>query len=583
MDIFSRFLTDIQSIIEQLYQKEYLSELSNISRIQVEPPRDPAHGDLATNAALVLAKSNGLNPRDLAQKLAEELEKNDDIAEVSIAGAGFVNLKLNNSVWYDQLRSIIQKNAEFGKSDMGKGQIVNVEYVSANPTGPLHVGHCRGAILGDTIANILTFTGFNVTKEYYINDAGGQVDILARSVYLRYAEALGNNLEEIPEGLYPGAYLIPVGKALADIHGDRYLDTSETEYLPIFRKFAVDAMMDIIKQQLDELGVHHDVFTSEYDIVHSGKMTKAIDYLKDKGIIYQGYLEKPKGGNLEDWEETELTLFKSSDYGDDVDRPLFKSSGAHTYFASDIAYHFDKYQRGALKQIDILGADHAGYVKRMKAGVRAMSEDKASLEAKLCQIVRLFDNGQPVKMSKRAGNFITTSDVIKAVGKDVTRFIMLTRSADTQLDFDFTKVKEMSKDNPVFYVQYAHARICSVKRQLQDVFGDMDGSDAALLNSHIFLLNHEGELAIIRHLARWEMTVRGAAEYYEPHRIANYLYDLAALIHGQWSCGNDDESLRFIIQNDVNLSLARFTLLRCVQIVLACGLNLFGVEPKEAM
>ncbi len=583
MDVFSRFLHDIQEIIKQLHQQGYLSDLSNISRVQVEPPRDPSHGDLATNAALVLAKQNGLNPRELAGKLVEELEKNDDIAEVSIAGAGFVNLKLNNSVWYDQLCTIIEKGADFGRSDMGKGQAVNVEYVSANPTGPLHVGHCRGAILGDTIANILTFTGFDVTKEYYINDAGGQVDILARSVYIRYAEALGKDMGIIPEGLYPGEYLIPVGKELADIHGDRYLDADEAEYLPVFQKFAVDAMMKMIKQQLDELGIHHDVFTSEYDIIHNDKLSKAIDYLRDKGIIYEGYLEKPKGGNIEDWEETELTLFKSSDYGDDVDRPLFKSNGDHTYFASDIAYHFDKYKRGALKQIDIFGADHAGYVKRMKAGVRAMSEGKASLEVKLCQIVRLFDNGKPVKMSKRAGNFITTSDVVEAVGKDVTRFMMLTRSADTQLDFDFTKVKEMSKDNPVFYVQYAHARICSVKRQLQEIFKTLDFFDTVLLNSDLSMLNHEGELAIMRHLAKWEITVKGAAEYYEPHRIANYLYDLAALVHGQWGYGNDDESLRFIIQNDIKLSLARLALLRSVQIVLSCGLNLFGVEPKETM
>lgn len=583
MDIFSRFLNEIHGIIKQFHDEGYLNDLNNLSRVQVEPPRDPNHGDLATNAALVLAKPNGLKPHDVAAKIAEQLEKNDYVAEVSIAGAGFVNLKLENSLWYEQVKTIIEKGADFGKSDLGKGQIVNVEYVSANPTGPLHVGHCRGAVLGDAIASILTFTGFNVTKEYYINDAGGQVDILARSVYIRYAEALGREMGEIPEGLYPGEYLIPIGKQLAEIHKDRYLDADEAEYLSVFRKFAVDAMMDIIKEQLDELGIHHDVFTSEYDIVHNDKLSKAVDYLWDKGIIYKGYLEKPKGGSDDDWEETELTLFRSSDYGDDVDRPLFKSNGSHTYFASDIAYHFDKYQRGALKQIDILGADHAGYVKRIKAGVRAMSGDEASLEAKLCQIVRLFDNGQPVKMSKRAGNFITTSDVVKAVGKDVTRFIMLTRSADTQLDFDFTKVQEMSKDNPVFYVQYAHARICSVKRQLQEVFKSLDFFDKALLKSDISLLNHEGELAIIRHLAKWEMTVRGAAEYYEPHRIANYLYDLAALVHGQWSYGNDDESLRFIIQNDLNLSLARLALLRSVQIVLSCGLNLFGVEPKEAM
>ncbi len=583
MNIFAQFLQHIHQIIQELHKEGVLNDIGNLSRVNVEPPRDAAHGDLATNAALVLAKPNGLVPRNLATDIVAKLEKFPQIAEVSIAGAGFVNLRLNNNLWQENIQTIIKENDNFGRSNLGEGQKVNVEYVSANPTGPLHVGHCRGAILGDTIANILGYTGFDVVKEYYVNDAGGQVDILAQSVYLRYCAALGEDMGEIPEGLYPGEYLIPVGEALAADYGKQYLNAPKEEYLPIFRKRAVAAMLEIIKEQLDELGIHHDVFTSEYEIVHSGKLQDAVEYLRTKDIVYQGVLEKPKSGNLEDWEEVELTLFRSSDYGDDVDRALFKSTGEHTYFASDIAYHFDKYQRGALKQIVILGADHAGYVKRIKAGVQAMSQGEANLDAKLCQIVRLFDNGQPVKMSKRAGNFITTSDVIEAVGKDVTRFIMLTRSADTQLDFDFTKVKEMSKDNPVFYVQYAHARICSVKRQLQEAFSDINLADENLLNHDLSGLNHEGELEIMRHLARWEATVQGAAEHLEPHRIANYLYELAALIHAQWSYGNDNESLRFIIQNDVNLSLARFALLRSAQITLSCGLHLFGVQPKETM
>ncbi|MFV0321457.1 MAG: arginine--tRNA ligase [Alphaproteobacteria bacterium] len=583
MNIFSHFSKIINALVTDNASAWGLSDLSNLDRMAVEPPRDQSHGDIATNVALILAKPNKLNPRDLGQKIADELSKLDIVDTVEIAGPGFINMRISNRFWQQSVADILKAGGNFGKPNDGKDQMVNVEYVSANPTGPLHIGHCRGAVLGDAIASILDFAGYKVTKEYYVNDAGAQVDILARSTYLRYAEAITKKEAQIPEGLYPGEYLIPVGEALAKQYGDQFINTDESEYLAIFRDFSIEKMLDLIKNQLTELGVQHEVFTSERSFVESGKMNDALTELREKGIVYEGILPKPKGKEDSGWQPLELTLFRSSAYGDDVDRPLFKSDGTHTYFASDIAYHYDKYLRGAKILIDILGADHGGYVKRMQAAVKAMSDNNATLDAKLCQMVNLMDNGEPVKMSKRAGNFITTTDVVEKVGKDVVRFIMLTRSADTQLDFDLTKVIEMSKDNPVFYVQYAHARVSSVKKQLEETFADINLSDAALQTADLSLLTDEGELNIMRNLLRWPSVVAGTAEKHEPHRIANYLYETAAQLHAQWNRGNDDASLRFVILNDVKLSIARFALLRAVQNTIAIGLTLFGVEPREKM
>ncbi len=582
MNIFSLFAEQIHSIVSANQENWGLSDISRLAQITVEPPRDAANGDIATNTALILAKPNGQNPRELGQKLADELQKLENVEKAEIAGPGFVNLRIADDFWQQSVIDIIGQGHNFGRSQ-DKKEKINVEYVSVNPTGPLHVGHSRGAVVGDAIAEILKFVGYDVTKEYYINDAGAQVDILARSSYLRYKEALGLGKAEIPEGLYPGEYLMPVGKALAEKYGDKFVNAKEEDYLSLFREFSVDAMMKLIKGQLDELGVHQDIFTSERALVEGGKLKEAIDVLRAKDIVYEGTLPKPKGKEDKNWQPVELTLFRSSSYGDDVDRPLFKSDGSHTYFASDIAYHFDKYQRGAKRQIDIWGADHAGYVKRMQAGVKAMSEGKANLEVKLCQIVNFTKNGEPVRMSKRAGNFITTSDVVEAVGKDVVRFIMLTRSADTQFDFDFAKVVEMSKDNPVFYVQYAHARICSVKKQIMEAFAGVDLSDEALKKAAIGKLKDEGELNLMRHMLKWPQIVESAAENYEPHRIANYLYDLSALVHSQWNRGNEDASLRFVSPHDVELTSARFALLRSLQIIIATGLGLFGVNAKENM
>ncbi|MFV0432249.1 MAG: arginine--tRNA ligase [Alphaproteobacteria bacterium] len=583
MNIFSHFSQQIQQLVKEHASSWQLENLDNLSRMSVEAPKDASHGDIATNVALILAKPNSQNPRDLGQKIADKLAHLSNVQSAEIAGPGFINLRLADSFWQNCIADILKSSANYGQSNKGAGEVINVEYVSANPTGPLHVGHCRGAIVGDAIARLLSFVGYNVTKEYYINDAGAQVDVLARSAYLRYVEAITKKEAEIPEGLYPGEYLIAVGEALAAKYGDRYIGVDNEEYLEEFRNFAIEQMMQLIKVQLDELGVHHDVFTSERSFVQSGKMEKALDILRDMGVVYEGILPKPKGSDDEDWEPIELTLFKSTDFGDDVDRPLFKSDGSHTYFASDIAYHFDKYQRGAKLQVDIWGADHGGYVKRMQAGLKAITSNNAELRVKLCQMVNLMDNGTPVKMSKRAGNFITTSDVVEKVGKDVVRFIMLTRSADTQLEFDLTKVVEMSKDNPVFYVQYAHARVCSVKKQLEEAFDGIDLSDENLQKASLNLLTNEGELSLIRNMLRWPLIVEAAAEKQEPHRIANYLYELAAQLHSQWNKGNDDASLRFIILNDIELSLARFALLRSVQNIIAIGLDLFGVEPKEKM
>lgn len=469
-----------------------------------------------------------------------------------------------------------------GNSDIGTGQTVNVEYVSANPTGPMHVGHGRGAVVGDALALLLAKAGYKVTKEYYINDAGAQVDVLARSAYLRYREAFGETIE-IPEGLYPGDYLVPVGEKLKETFGDKWLNAEEGDYLEEIKAFSINAMMDLIREDLAVLGVTHDVFSSEKELVENGGVDKAITYLEERGLIYTGVLEPPKGKKPEDWEPRPQLLFKASEFGDDVDRPLKKSDGSGTYFASDIAYHFDKFQRGSDQLIDVMGADHGGYVKRMKAAVKAMSEGKAELDIKLAQMVNLMDNGEPVKMSKRAGTFITLREVIDKVGKDVVRFIMLTRKNDAQLEFDFTKVTEQSKDNPVFYVQYAHARCHSVFRKADEEFTDLDRTETALAKADLSLLNDESELTLMRLMAEWPRLIEAAAESHEPHRITYYLYDLASEFHSLWNKGTGDVSLRFLHADNLELTKARLALLKAVSLVIASGLLVLGVEPREEL
>jgi arginyl-tRNA synthetase len=504
------------------------------------------------------------------------------VTAAEIAGPGFLNLRLSDAYWADQLGDILRAGSSYGDSDMGKGVTVNVEYVSANPTGPMHVGHARGAVVGDALAGLLEKAGFGVSREYYINDAGAQVDVLARSAYLRYREALGETIT-IPEGLYPGEYLIPLGQEIAKADGKVWLDKPEAEWLPHFRKTAIDAMMALIREDLAALGVKHAVFTSERALVEGGKVQAALDYLTERGLIYEGVLEPPKGKTPDDWEPRPQTLFKATEFGDDVDRPLKKSDGSWTYFASDIAYHWDKFRRGFPVMIDVWGADHGGYVKRMAAAVKAVTEGKGSLDVKLCQMVNLMKDGEPYKMSKRAGTFVTLREVVDEVGKGVVRFIMLCRKNDAQLDFDLIKVLEQSRDNPVFYVQYAHARAHSVIRHGLEMFPGQDLSGLALSSTALGRLNDPAELALIRLMAGWPRLVESAAEAHEPHRVAFYLNDLAAGFHGLWNKGKDDVTLRFLQADDSELSLARLALLRAVTYVIASGLAVFGVEPLEEM
>ncbi len=582
MNFFKTFHSDISKIVETLSATATLPEGLDPSRLTCEPPRDPSHGDVATNAAMVLCKQAKMKPRDLAEILAAEISKIDHVISVDVAGPGFINVRLAPEFWHSRLRDVLAAGTNWGDSDMGQGQNMNVEYVSANPTGPMHVGHGRGAVVGDALAGLLSKAGYNVTKEYYINDAGAQVDVLARSAYLRYREAFGETIE-IPEGLYPGDYLVPVGEALKEKYGEKWLKAEEGEWLAEIRDFSIDAMMNLIRTDLAELGVTHDVFTSERKLVEGKMVDKAIDYLEGLGLIYTGVLEPPKGKTPDDWEPRPQLLFKASEYGDDVDRPLKKSDGSNTYFANDIAYHFDKFQRGADQMIDIFGADHGGYVKRMKAAVKAMSQGKGELDIKLAQMVNLMDNGEPVKMSKRAGTFVTLRDVIDKVGKDVVRFIMLTRKNDAQLEFDFAKVTEQSKDNPVFYVQYAHARCHSVFRKADEEFSGLDMSEAALSSADLSLLNDESEIALMRQMAEWPRLIEAAAESHEPHRITYYLYDLASEFHSLWNKGTGNVSLRFLHADDEALTKARLALLKAVSLVIASGLLVLGVEPREEM
>lgn len=583
MNVFAQYREVVIAAIEALIAEGVLPDGLALERVSVEPPRDESHGDLATNAAMVLAKPAGQKPRELAERLRDRLQAADGIAGVDVAGPGFINLTLTPAVWQDCLRAALEAGPDYGRSEIGQGRPVNVEYVSANPTGPLHIGHVRGAVFGDALANLLAKAGFSVCKEYYINDAGVQIDVLARSVFHRYREALGEDLGPIEEGLYPGDYLVPVGQALAERDGPRWRDAPESEWLPELRRFAVDAMMDLIRADLARLGVEQEVFSSEQAIRDSGAIDEVLAQLEARDLIYVGTLEPPKGKLPEDWEERPQTLFRSTAYGDDIDRPLKKSDGNWTYFAPDIAYHNDKVRRGFDHLIDVLGADHGGYVKRMKAAVAALTEDRARLDAHLCQMVRLFRDGEPVKMSKRAGDFITLEEVVDEVGRDVVRFIMLTRKNDAPLDFDYARVVEQSKENPVFYVQYAHARVHSVRRNLAQEMPALDCSPSALAGADLGLLRDEQEQAVIRQIGGWPRTVEAAAQAREPHRIAFFLYDLASRFHALWNKGNDRPDLRFIRPDDPAVTLARAAMITAVATVIASGLQIMGVQPAEEM
>ncbi|MDT2071301.1 MAG: arginine--tRNA ligase, partial [Planktomarina sp.] len=548
--------------------------------VTVEPPRDAAHGDMATNAAMVLAKPSKCKPRDIAETLAALLSADPRLASVEVAGPGFLNLRLSPNLWADVVRAILTDQDGYGRATIGAGLKVNVEYVSANPTGPLHVGHTRGAVFGDALASMLDFAGYEVTREYYINDGGAQVDVLARSVYLRYLEAHGQDVA-FEDGTYPGDYLIAVGQALKEKVGDSYLGKGEPFWLADVREFSTRAMMNLIRQDLLALGVKMDLFYSEKSLYGTGRIEAAIEDLKSKGLIYQGVLEPPKGKKPEDWEPREQTLFRSTDHGDDVDRPVQKSDGSWTYFAPDIAYHYDKVQRGFDQLIDVFGADHGGYVKRMKAAVSALSNDKTSLDIKLTQLVKLFKNGEPFKMSKRAGTFVTLRDLVDQVGADATRFVMLTRKNDAPLDFDFDKVMEQTKENPVFYVQYAHARICSVLRKAQ--LAEVAVDDADLRASDLAGLTDTAELALAAKLAEFPRLIEIAARSNEPHRIAFYLYDLASEFHALWNKGNEQPELRFLQEDNLAASQAKIALIRATAVVISNGLGILGVQPAQEM
>ena len=576
MSIYAQYTALLDGVLDELISDGALPEGIERRNVTVEPPRDPAHGDLATNAAMVLAKGANTNPRALAEAIKPKLEALAPVTSVEVAGPGFINIRLNPDAWRDELRTILREGEEYGLSNVGANERVNVEYVSANPTGPLHMGHCRGAVVGDSLARLLEAAGFRVTKEYYVNDAGAQVDTLARSVHLRYREALGENIGEIGEGFYPGDYLKPVGTILAAQHGDRFVSAPESEWLPLFRDAAIQAMLDLIRHDLGLLNIHHDLFSSEAELQRNGAVERAMQVLRDKGLVYEGALERPKSLDPHDeWEPVELTLFRSTQFGDDQDRPMKKSDGSWTYFGSDAAYHWQKAQL-ADHLVNIWGADHAGTVKRVQSAVRALTDGRVDLDVKLVQMVRLFRNGEPVKMSKRAGDFVTLADVVKEVGKDAVRFMMLTKRSDTPLDFDFTKVVEASKDNPVFYVQYAHARISSLKRKAADAHVDLNAPpDLSLLDDE--------ELALVKRAAQYSRVLEGAAMAHEPHRVAFFLYDLAAEFHALWNRGNDDPERRFLLENNPQLSRARLELALGIAQIIRSGLSLMGVTATEEM
>ena len=579
MNLFADIRAHVIDALTDMVDSGALPGGLSFDNVTVEPPRDPAHGDMATNAAMVLARPAGLKPRDIVDALAARLADDPRITSAQVAGPGFLNLRLDPQIWQDVVRAVLTSGGEYGRSVIGQGRSVNVEYVSANPTGPLHVGHTRGAVFGDALASLLDFAGYDVTREYYINDGGAQVDVLARSVYLRYLEAHGQDVA-FADGTYPGDYLIAVGEALKARVGDAYLGQGEDVWLADVRAFSTEAMMDLIRKDLSALGVRMDRFFSEKSLYDTGLIEAALDNLRDKGLIYEGMLEPPKGKTPEDWEPREQTLFKSTAHGDDVDRPVMKSDGSWTYFAPDIAYHYDKVQRGYDALIDVFGADHGGYVKRMKAAVSALSQGSVPLDIKLTQLVKLFKNGAPFKMSKRAGTFVTLRDVVDQVGSGVTRFHMLTRKNDAPLDFDFDKVLEQSRDNPVFYVQYAHARVTSVLTKAAEAGIAVD--DAALGAADMRFLDHAAEWALAAKLAEWPRLVETAARSNEPHLVAFYLYDLAAVFHSLWNRGNDLPQLRFV-QDDPATSQTKIALARACGVVIAAGLGILGVEPAKEL
>ena len=585
MNIFADVEARVRAALEALKAEGKLPDDLALANVEAEAPRDATHGDVATNAALVLAKPAKMKPRDIADLLKAKLETAPDVAKVDVAGPGFLNITFKSDVWHGLIKTILREGPNFAAKGAGHGEKVNLEYVSANPTGPMHVGHCRGAVFGDALANLLQFSGFKVTREYYINDAGGQVDVLAKSAFLRYREALGDDIGAIPEGLYPGDYLKPVGEALAKVHSRTLLVMPEGEWLPLVRTFAIDAMMDMIRDDLAALNIKHDVFFSEASLTRAGtnKIKAAIDVLSQNGLIYEGKLEKPKGHDDAEWEDRTQTLFKSTQFGDDEDRAIQKSNGGYTYFAGDIAYHYDKLQRGFLHLINVFGADHIGYISRMKSAVTALSDGKADLDIKVVQLVKLFRGGEPVKMSKRSGTFVTLRDVVDEVGKDPVRFMMLYRKNQEQLDFDFAKVTEQSKDNPVFYVQYAHARAASVFRNTAEQMPSLDISLKALGKADLSGLSDAGEIDLAKRLGAFPRIVEGAARAHEPHRVAFYLYDLASALHGQWTRGNESPHLRFIQSNDGVATTARLALIAATKQVITSGLKILGVEAPETM
>jgi arginyl-tRNA synthetase len=591
MSLFNRFHGEVLDSIHLLQADGGLPVDVDSTRVTVESPRETSHGDMTTNAAMVLASQAGMKPRDLAELIKAHLEEADAIREVEIAGPGFINMRLDDSVWHEELANVLRAGTAYGDSDAGNGQAVNVEYVSANPTGPLHVGHGRGAVVGDALASLLAKAGYTVSREYYVNDAGAQVEKLAYAAYWRYLEALGKEVSpEVIDGFlhdtdleYRGDYLVPVGERLAREHGTDLVGQETEDWLPAVRAVVVDAMMDLVREDLSALGVEFDCFTSERDLVNAGKVDDALAFLEERGLVYTGVLEPPKGKIPEEWESRPQTLFRATQFGDDVDRPLKKSDGSWTYFAPDIAYHRDKFQRGFKLMINVWGADHGGYVKRMQAAVKAMTDGEGDLDVKVCRLVNLLDGGKPVKMSKRAGTFVTLREVIDQVGKDVVRFIMLTRTNDKTLDFDFAKVTEKTRDNPVFYVQYAHARARSVMRHAAEIMSPAELTPEALAAAPLHRLTDSAELDLIRGMANWPRLVETAAEVHEPHRVAYYLNDLAAQFHALWNKGNDDASLRFIREDDLPLSTARLALVQGMATVIASGLKVFGVTPVEEM
>ena len=585
MNVFAHVEERVAVALAALKSEGALPADLPISNVEVETPRDPTHGDLSSNAALVLAKAARMKPRDIAERLKGKLEGDPDIASVAIAGPGFLNLTMKPAFWQRLVRTILDEGSSYGRSSVGKGETVNVEYVSANPTGPMHVGHGRGAVFGDALCNLLEFAGYKPTREYYVNDAGGQVDVLARSAFLRYREALGDRIGEIPAGLYPGDYLRPIGETLAKTHGRALLQMPEQDWLPIVRKAAVDPLMAEIKSDLAALNITHDVFFSEASLT-SGKTDKikaAIAALRKRGLIYEGRLPRPKGHDDEEWEDREQTLFRSTSFGDDVDRALMKSDGSYTYFAGDVAYHYDKLKRGFDHYRNVFGADHIGYISRIKAAMAALSDGKADFAILVCQLVKVLRAGEPVRMSKRAGTFVALRDVVDEVGRDPVRFMMLMRKNDAPLDFDLAKVLEQSKDNPVFYVQYAHARAASVFRNAQEVFPQLGRESAAVREADLSVLTDAGEIDLIKRLAVYPRLMAGAAQAEEPHRVAFYLYELASMLHAQWTRGNDLPHLRFIQAKDGVRTAARLALIAATQQVISSGLKVLGVEAPDSM